>query len=71
MSEYVTIIRNSINPNAELGIGEIPYKTDRIDNAIVDISKIKQDVGYVPRYTFEEGIQKTIDFMRETEKKDV
>lgn len=71
MSEYVTIIKNSINPNAELGIGEIPYKTDRIDNAIVDISKIKQDVGYVPRYTFEEGIQKTIDFMRETEKKDV
>ena len=64
MKEYVEIIRNYIDPNAELGIGDLPYKTSRIDNAIVDISKTTQDTGYLPLVTFEEGIQKTIQYFK-------
>lgn len=67
MSEYVEIIKNSINPNAELGIGDLPYKTSRIDNAIVDIKKTTEDTGYIPQVIFEEGIQKTIDYFRKEE----
>ena len=71
MREYVEIIRNYIDPDAELGIGDLPYKTSRIDNAVVDISKTTQDTGYLPLVTFEEGIQKTIRYFKGEENENV
>lgn len=65
MHEYVNIIKNKINSEADLGIGEIPYKTDKIDHAITDISELQEDTGYKPLVSFEEGICKTIDYFRE------
>ena len=62
MMEYVKIIRDQINKDAELGIGDIPYKTNRIDNAIVDISELTKDTGYCPKVSFEEGIAETIKY---------
>lgn len=64
MLEYVEIIKNYINPEAELGIGDLPYKTSRIDNAMVDIKITTEDTGYAPIMTFEEGIQETIEYFR-------
>ena len=64
MREYVEIIRRLINPNAELGIGDLPYKTAQIDNQIMDISELIRDTSFSRRYSFEQGIQKTIDFFK-------
>lgn len=64
MREYVEIIRKLINPNAELGIGDLPYKTAQIDNQIMDIAELKKDTGFSSHFTFEQGIQKTIDFFK-------
>ncbi len=44
MYEYVQIIKNKIDSKAELGIGDIPYKTDKIDHAVTDITELKEDV---------------------------
>lgn len=65
MYEYVEIIKNKIDSKAELGIGEIPYKTDKIDHAVTDIIELKKDTGYEPLISFEEGICKTIDYFKE------
>lgn len=67
MYEYVEILKNRIDPKAELGIGDIPYKTDKIDNSVVDILVLEEDTGYEPQVTFEEGICKTIDYFRKME----
>lgn len=64
LSEYVKVLRDQINPDAELGIGDLPYKTNRIDNSVVDIRRLQEDTGYRPQVSFEEGIKKTIDFFR-------
>ena len=62
MSEYVDIIRNLINPELPVGIGELPYKNrNRIDNQIIDTSLLVKDTGYVPDYDFEDGIRLVID----------
>lgn len=67
MKEYVEIIRNFINPNAALGIGELPYKKpDKIDNQVFDISELTADTGFTPRMSFEEGIKKTIEYFKTT-----
>lgn len=64
LRDYVETIRDAIDPHADLGIGEVPYKTDRIDNSIVDISALVQDTGFVPQVSFEDGISRTIDSFR-------
>lgn len=64
MIEYVNIIRNSIDPQLKLGIGDLPYKNKMIDNQILDISSLQNDTGYLPKYSFEEGIQLTIEYFK-------
>lgn len=65
MSEYVEIIRQLINPNLPLGIGDLPYKNpNKIDNQKMDISALKRDTDFLPCMSFEKGISKTIDFFR-------
>ncbi len=62
--EYVSLIRDAIDPNLPLGIGKRPYGKAQIMHLEADISKITADTGFVPRYSFEEGIKKTIDWYR-------
>lgn len=64
LKEYVEIIRNLINPELPIGIGDLPYKTSRIDNQVLDINELKEDTGFIPQYTFSEGIQEVINFFK-------
>ena len=64
LREYVEIIREHINPELPIGIGDIPYKSDRIDNQIMDISELQKDTGYIPSFSFEKGIKSVIDYYR-------
>lgn len=64
LREYVEIIRERINPELPIGIGDIPYKSDLIDNQIMDISELQKDTGYIPAFSFENGIKSVIDDYR-------
>lgn len=64
MSTYVEKIRNYIDSSLPLGIGELPYKSSVIDNQIMDISELKKDTGFRPDYTFDNGIQITIEYFK-------
>lgn len=64
MFEYIQMIRDYIDSTLPIGIGDIPYKSDKIDNQIMDISELQKDTGFVPKVSFEEGIAKTIEFFR-------
>ena len=63
--EYVKIMRDYINPEAELGVGEIPYAPKQVMHLCADISELTVDTGFVPKYTFEEGIRETIEWYKE------
>jgi len=65
MVEYVKIIRDKINPALPLGIGEKPYKNKTIDNQIMDITELVSDTGFAPHYTFEQGIEQTINYFKQ------
>lgn len=66
--KYIYTIRDIINPNLPLGIGEIPYSNNRIPMSCVDLSEIKNDTGYVPKISFEKGIKLMIDKFIEMER---
>lgn len=62
--EYIKIIRDSIDKDAELGLGDVPYSEKQVMYLCADISDLKQDTGFEPQYTFEEGIKKTVEWYR-------
>lgn len=62
--DYVKCLKNFINPNAELGVGERPYAEKQVMYLCADISELKQDTGFEPKYTFEEGIRETIEWYK-------
>lgn len=65
MNEYVYIIRDKINPKLPLGIGDYPYKNpDKIDNQVLDISELKKDTGFEAKFSFDQGIEKTIEYFK-------
>lgn len=62
---YITQIRDIIDPSLPLGIGEIPYKDTRLPSSCVDMVSLKKDTGFVAEIPFEVGIKKVIEAMRE------
>lgn len=64
LCHYVTVIRDAIDKELPMGIGELPYKTSQIDNSVVDISKLINDTGFKPKYSFKQGIEKTIQYFK-------
>jgi nucleoside-diphosphate-sugar epimerase len=64
LQEYVTVIRDNINPNLPIGIGELPYKSQNPDNSEMDISELQHDTGFSPSTVFEEGIKRTIEWYK-------
>lgn len=65
LREYIEIIRDSINPGAALGIGNIPYSDKQVMYLCADIQELKNDTGFTVDYTFEDGVKKTIEWYKE------
>lgn len=68
--DYVEVIKNKIDEKRELGYGEIPYSPQQVMYLHGDISELKEDTGFVPRVSFDDGIEATINWMKlnDTEK---
>ena len=64
LSNYIYMIRDLIDPALPLGIGEIPYKNGRLPSSCVDLTAIREDVGFEPEVPFEQGIREVIERLR-------
>ena len=62
---YILKIRDAIDTEAELGIGAIPYGEKQPMCLMADISKLTEHTGFVPLYSFEDGISETVKWARE------
>lgn len=66
LKEYIKIIRDTIDPAIELFLGDIPFNGKPLPPNAYDGSKLTEDTGFVPAIKFEDGIKKTIEWLRET-----
>jgi nucleoside-diphosphate-sugar epimerase len=64
LREYVEIIRDIINPSIELGFGEKEYYPHQPMYLCADISELRNDTGFKPSVNFEDGIRKTIEWVK-------
>lgn len=69
LAEYITVIRDTIDKNIEIGFGEIPYYDKQVMYLCADIENLRQDTGFNPAVSFEEGIRRTVDWYKEEMKK--
>ena len=65
LKEYIEIIRDEIDPQLPLGFGEVPYSPKQVMHLCADISGLKEDTGFEPSVSFEEGARRTIAFVRD------
>lgn len=61
----VEYIRDLIDPNLPLGIGEIPYRPDQVMHLQGDISRLKQAINWSPNVSIYEGLRRTVEWFRE------
>lgn len=56
LKDYILQMRDCINPELEVEIGALPYYEHQVMNLKVDVSALKQDVGFECQYSFADGI---------------
>jgi nucleoside-diphosphate-sugar epimerase len=53
------------NPDLPVGLGDIPYLPGQPMYLCADISDLTRDTGFSPSVSFDEGIQRTMDWVKE------
>ncbi len=61
LKEYAEIIRKTVNPAMSVDYGAIPYAERQVMHLCADISDLKQDIGWMPQTSFEQGIAATFE----------
>lgn len=64
LRDYVTALRDIVSPGAELKFGAKPYYPHQPMMLAGDISELTEDTGFVPRYSFEEGIKNVVAYVK-------
>lgn len=64
LRDYITTIRDIVNPTLEIGIGEREYYPNQVMKLTADISELTEDTGFMPEVGFEEGIRRTMEWYR-------
>ena len=62
---YVDVLRDAIDPALPLDYGAIPYGPKQVMHLEADLSALQTDTDFVPTVSFEQGIKKTIEWMRD------
>ncbi len=65
LCDYIKMIRDAVDEKAELGIGKLPYAENQVMYLCADITALTEDTGFVPRYSFCDGIKRTAEWVKE------
>lgn len=60
LSEYIQILKNQIDPHANIELGAVPYAPKQVMYLCADISQLKEDTGFEPKTEFEDGIREIL-----------
>lgn len=68
LREYIEIMRDKVAPDACLGFGDIPYAEGQVMYLCADTSELIRDTGFEPCVSFEDGIDRTIEWYKKERK---
>lgn len=61
LAEYIKDIQRIVNPECEINLGAIPYSAKQVMYLCADIADLRNDTGWEPIVSFEEGIKHIIE----------
>ena len=64
LKEFLTIMRDQVDPKIEIGLGELPYNGFSLTYKEFDIRALYKDTGFMPKVPFDEGIRQTIRWLQ-------
>ena len=65
LKHYLTAIRDVVSPGTEIGLGAIPFDGVSLTYEELDVHALRKQTGFVPSVSFEEGIRRTSQWIRE------
>lgn len=65
LKEFIIDMKNQIDPNQELNFGQIPFTGINLNINDFNASELMKDTGFNCDVSFQEGIQKTYNWLRE------
>lgn len=68
LRDFISQLRDIIDPRLPLGFGEMPYRHDQVMHLQADISRLKAATGWVPQTSLQDGIRHTVEWYRSQEK---
>lgn len=64
LKEFLCELRDQVDPAIEIGLGEMPFNGVALTYSEFDIYAVKDDTGFVPQVSFDEGIKNTVSWLR-------
>lgn len=64
LGDYIETMHRVANPAAEVAIGALPYNDKQVMHLCADISALTADTGFVPAVKYEDGIRKTVEWLK-------
>lgn len=64
LREYILKIRDVVNPALAVEFGAIPYPDKQVMYLCADLENLTRDTGFVPQIKFEDGIKKTVEWVK-------
>jgi nucleoside-diphosphate-sugar epimerase len=65
LKNYIQMIRDAIDPGIPLYLGEVPFNGNALGEEAFSTEKLERDTPYVSQIPFEEGICRTVAWLRE------
>nr|WP_325300795.1 NAD(P)-dependent oxidoreductase [uncultured Dysosmobacter sp.] len=67
LKEFLMIMRDQVDPQIGIGLGELTHNGFSLTYEEFDIRALNRDTGFVPKVPFDEGIRRTIRWLKEQE----
>ncbi len=67
LKEYLLEMRDCVDPDIRIGLGELPFNGVTLTYREFDTDAVKKDTGFIPEISFSEGIKRTICWIKENE----
>lgn len=64
LREYIDILRDTVDPSAQIAYGTRPYAKKQIMHLEADISSLTNDTGFIPETDYQDGIRRTVEWVR-------
>lgn len=65
LAQYIQDICDEASTGSTADFGAIPYSAKQVMYLCADITSLQEDTGFIPEYSFAEGIRETIRWFRE------